>query len=102
MDADKKTNIDNIWKNTDVGQWIFARATGDVEHANKIIKKNASEPPFSFEQCVNAVCLTMSKEFEDIDEFEDYLKALDKEQPDVVEFIISDDTFGKIYDYLKQ
>lgn len=87
--------------NTDYGQWILFASKGEVKAANEILTKLKSQYPWNVEQIEKELSVKIAKEFNSVEDYEDYLKVLDEDDYNLVDFIISQDIFGKVYDLLK-
>lgn len=102
MDEKRKQKIDSVWKDTDVGRWIILSADGKAKEADKMFNKVAEQRPWCFEQSEKELCLSLSRELESVEEFDDYLKALDDESTALVGFIIAHDVFGAVYGFIEE
>jgi len=96
-----KTKIDSIWKNTEIGKWIQNASEGNIKEANELYTKIEGDIPMGFHNELKQVCENIAKQFSNEDEFDEYMKALDKEDYEMVEFIISNGVFDHVYDLLK-
>lgn len=100
MDRGKKKQIDNLWRDSDFGKWVAYAAKGKNAEANKVAEKMIAQYPFSLYEIEKELARKLSEVITQSNEFEDYLKALDEEDAELVEFMISNDTFGYIYNFL--
>ena len=95
-----KKKIDSIWKNTEIGKWIQLASSGKEKEGNELYSKIENNIPFNFHNELKKVCQDIAKQFKNESEFDEYLKLLDEENYDVVEFIISNDVFEEVYKIL--
>ncbi len=100
MQEDRKKKIDSLWRNTDYGQWVLSMISGEENEAEKITEKIAGKFPFTLSNCDREISKIIADEINDEAEFDEYLKALDEENPELIEFMISHDTFGSVYQFL--
>lgn len=100
MTRQKKEHIDQIWMSTEYGQWVLLGASGKVEEANQKLRDIRSKYPW--DTCIIDTDLSqkIASNFNHISEFEEYLKLLDAENPDIVDFMISQGVFDAIYKML--
>jgi predicted ribonuclease toxin of YeeF-YezG toxin-antitoxin module len=97
MDKDK---IDSVWMDSDIGKWIQLASAGKEKEANELYVKIENDIPMNFHNELSKVCKDIAKQFKTEDEFEEYLKILDEENYDMVDFIISNDVFEEVYKIL--
>lgn len=102
MTKQKKEFIDGLWMNTDYGKWILISSEGKIEEANEMLRKIQSEFPWNADQVSKELSIKVAKEFDSVEEYDEYIKMLDEENYDLVDFMISNDVFGYIYDILNQ
>ncbi len=102
MKVERKTKIDELWKNTEYGQWILLASKGNNKEADALAQKMIGKYPFSLDAIGKELSKKIAKEINGESEFDEYLETLDSEDYELVEFLISNDTFGKVYDYLKE
>ena len=102
MEKKRKKQIDGLWKETLYGQWVLAAASGETEKAYALMEKIASKPPFSLSEAKRELSTILAKEMKDKSELDEYMKALDDENYDLVGFMISNDTFGIVHDILSR
>lgn len=100
MEKKRKEHIDGLWKDTLYGQWVLATASGETEKAYALMEKIANKPPFGLSESKRELSTIIAKEMNDESELDEYMKALDDENYDLVGFMISNDTFGIVYDIL--
>lgn len=101
MDQKRKKHIDSLWMKTDLGRFVLACAAGKEAEAVAIKKKVLTNYPFSFAPMEKELSKILAAEVKDENEWKEYLETLDAADSDLVAFMISDDTFGCIYDLLK-
>ena len=101
MDNKRKKYIDDLWKHTEYGQWVMLSAKGKTKKADDLAEKIIVNFPFSLDAIEADLSTEIAKAIDDESEFDDYMKMLDEEDSDLVEFMILHDTFGKVYDLLK-
>lgn len=89
MKKERKECIDALWKNTLYGKWVLATAKGRTDEADKIAEEIAKEYPFTLWNAATLIREEIAKELKYPGEFEEYQKALDKEDYNLVDFIIS-------------
>lgn len=97
MTKQKKEFIDSLWMDTDYGQWVLLSSKGKTESANEMLIKIQSDFPWSAEQIAKELSVRIAKELDSAEEFDEYLKMLDEENYDLVDFMISHDVFGHVY-----
>lgn len=97
MKRERKLSIDALWMHTDYGQWVLNSADGNEQEAEEIAKKIAKKYPFSLDAADNEISKLIASSLESSDEFEEYLKMLDDEDFELVEFMIANDVFGTVY-----
>ena len=102
MDKKRKEYIDSLWMNTEYGQWVLFASSGEKGKADKLAEKIISSPPFSLYELDKEISAKIAEKVKNENEFEEYLKALDKENYDLVDFMISNSTFATVYDLLEQ
>ena len=96
----KKNDINGLWMNTEYGQWVLLASKRKIQEANELLEKIKSKPPWNIEQVSKELNVQIAKAFDSVDDFEDYLRLLEKDDDDLVDFIISHDVFGKVYEIL--
>lgn len=101
MDKERKKEIDDLWMNTDYGKYVLLAASEKYDEANKILEKITNEWPFSYDEVEKEISRKIADELKNEAEFDDYMRLLDDENYDLVEFMISHDTLGYVYDFLK-
>lgn len=89
MEKERKEYIDALWKNTLYGKWVLAAAKGRADEADRIAEEIMKEYPFTLGNAAAVVREEIAKTLEYPGEAEEYLKALDKEDNNLVDFIIS-------------
>ena len=96
MTNSKKKLIDNIWMNTKYGKWAILVAAGNTQEANEYAEKVCMEYPFSLDDLE----IQMSNEVKDVvktwDELQEYLKLLEIENYELVDFFIRHGSFSTI------
>lgn len=102
MEKSKKELIDSLWMKTEYGKWLFASASGNKAKADELAKKMKSNYPWSMDTIDKEISEKIAEHLANVDEFDDYLKMLDKENYNLVDFMIAADAFGKVYDILKR
>lgn len=95
-----KKKVDSIWMNTEIGKWIQLASEGKEKEANELYSKIENDIPMNFHNELKKVCESIAKQFKNENEFEEYMKALDEENYNLVEFIISNDVFDEVYKLL--
>lgn len=100
MDNKRKKIIDDLWKNTEYGQWVMLSARGKQNEADELAEKMIAKYPFRLDTIDKDVSVKIASNIKDSDEFDDYMKELDSADPELVEFMISHDIFGKVFDIL--
>lgn len=101
MDKERKKEIDDLWMNTDYGKYVLLAASEKYDEANKILEKITNERPFSYDEVEKEISRKIADELKNEAEFDDYMRLLDDENYDLVEFMIAHDTLGYVYDFLK-
>lgn len=101
MTKAKKEFIDSLWMHTEYGQWLFAVASENQNKADELAEKMNSYPR-SIEAIDKELSKKIAEHLENWNEFDEYLKMLDDENYNLVEFMIAVDAFGKVYDILKR
>ena len=89
MTTERKKYIDNLWMNTDYGKWIFAATSKQETEAKNLIKKMCSTFPFHVDQIDQNLSKKIANEIKSMDEWNEYLKLLDEENANLMDFIIS-------------
>lgn len=89
MKKDRKEYIDALWRDTLYGKWVLAAANGNTDEANKIATEVMERYPFTLENAATLIREKIKKELNHPGEIEEYLKALDKEDYKLTDFIIS-------------
>lgn len=102
MDPERKKEIDKLWMETEYGQWVLNAAAGNEDEAEKLAESIFKKPPFFLESVDRELAEKIASELKYADEFDDYMKALDSEDYDLVGFMISHDTFGYVYDLMRK
>ena len=97
MNKKRKETIDLLWIDTLFGKWVLAASKGLVNEAEELEEKIAKQYPFMLDYAEKELCKVIANELKSPDEFKSYLEMLDEENPQVVEFMISRDIFGKLY-----
>lgn len=92
-----KKRIDSLWINTKVGEWIKIASEGKDAEANRLYVEIENDIPMNFHNELKSLCMRIADEFNDETEFEEYLKALDNDNYNLVEFIISNGVFDEVY-----
>lgn len=111
-------NIHNIWKNSDVYDFVVANVQGDKKAAHKamldaakqyVSRENIENNPNTVENL--ACCLfeleeerladLIAAELSSFDEFIDYMKWLDKKEPKIADMLYQLDFINKIGAKLK-
>lgn len=97
MDKKRKEYIDSLWMDTLFGKWVLAAAAGKNEEAERIREIIFDSYPYFLEDCDRLLCEKLDAAMEYPGEMDDYLAELDKENYDLVDFIISQDIFGEVW-----
>lgn len=100
MTKRKKEFIDSLWMNTDFGQWVIFSSKGEIDSANELLVKIQSSFPWSADTVEKELSSKIAEEFDSVAEYEEYLKVLDEDNGELVEFMISKDVFGEVYHLL--
>ena len=96
MDNKRKKYIDALWRNTLCGKFIIAAAKGNDAEAEQIRKEIFKEYPFFVSEAEKLLADEMKKELQQ-GEFIEYLKILEKEEPDILHYLYTNST---LYDEL--
>lgn len=87
--------------NTDYGKWVLLASKGETKAANEILTKIKSNFPWDAERIEKELSVKIAKEFDSVEEYEKYLKMLDEDDYNLVEFLISNEIFSKVYNLIK-
>ena len=101
MTKAKKERIDKMWMETEYGKWILASASGKEKEAEELKKKLTEKYPWVMDFIDDEMSAKIAEQFKTFDEYNEYLRMLDEENYDLVEFMIAADIFGAIYKILK-
>ena len=89
MDEKKKAKIDALWRTSDFGRWAACAAEGKTDAAQAWKEKIFNSGYLGgLAQLEAEIGAKISQEIGSWQEWDDYLKALDAEQPALVEFLI--------------
>lgn len=97
MNTIRKKEIDSLWIDTLYGNWVTAAAHGKEVEASALVEEAAKDFPFTLADRGSILCEKISKNMKYDTEFDEYLRSVDLEDPDLVDFIISNDIFGNLY-----
>ena len=97
MDKKRKEYIDSLWMDTLFGKWVLAAAAGRNEEAERIGDIILESYPYTLENSERLLCEKLDAAMEYPGEMEDYLAELDKENYDLVGYMISQDIFGEVW-----
>lgn len=96
MDIKRKEYIDSLWRETLCGKYIIAAAKGKSEEAEQIRQEIFKEYPFFVDEAERLLAAEIKKEIKH-GEFIEYLKVLENEEKDILQYMYSNST---LYDEL--
>lgn len=105
MNAERKKQIDDLWKSSIVGKIALLKSKGKHAEAEALWNEHSGKYPpwkYGFFDALNKdVCIKIAKEVKSKEEFDEYLRELDAENNALVGVLISDDILLPAYDFLE-
>ena len=88
MDNKRKEYIDSLWMNTQYGRFVLAAAEGKNEEAKRIQNEIFQEYPYFVSTAGEILAEELKKELKP-GEFKEYIKKLEKDNYNLLEYMIS-------------
>lgn len=96
MKKELKKRIDDVWLNTNFGQWCVAVAEERMQDAEIIRERIFNDGYFSMEWLENELADKIAELIHDETEVDEYLELLEKENYDLVDVLIREEFFYEI------
>ena len=97
-----KEKIDNAWLRSDYGEWCVAVANNDEKKANEIRERVFNSKYLFLSTLEDELAYKLAELFDSEAEVEEYLRMLDRENPELVGVLIRTELFYDVSDLLKK
>ena len=88
MNKERKQYIDSLWMDTPSGRFVIAAANGRNDEAKRIREEIFQSYPFFVSNAIDLINEELKKELNP-GEIDEYLKALDREDEKLIDYIIN-------------
>ena len=99
MDAKTKKYIDSVWMGSKLGQFALLSASGKIKEANALLLD--CEYPNTLNHMNDELSKRIAEIVKTEAQFDEYLRLLDAENTELVEFMITDDLLMRVYDLVR-